>query len=95
MNEPLPGYGANDAVTGDEPDGDADDIADLHNGSGPSIALQAGVDRTRAHYVVTLDADLRNDPADIPAMVRTREPIDGYRRTESRVRKPMHGDASR
>src|SRR5690606_14924202 len=36
---------------------------------GQSSALQAGFDRVRGRYVVTLDADLQNDPLDIPAML--------------------------
>jgi len=52
---------------------------------GQSIALQAGFDRAQGRYVVTLDADLQNDPADIPALVDRleREPevdvISGWR----------------
>ena len=36
---------------------------------GQSCALQAGFDRVRGRYVVTLDADLQNDPLDIPALL--------------------------
>ncbi len=36
---------------------------------GQSTALQAGFDRANGEYVVTLDGDLQNDPADIPAMI--------------------------
>lgn len=36
---------------------------------GQSSALQAGFDRVRGRYVVTLDGDLQNDPLDIPAMI--------------------------
>ncbi len=36
---------------------------------GQSCALQAGFDRVRGAYVVTLDADLQNDPLDIPALL--------------------------
>lgn len=36
---------------------------------GQSCALQAGFDRVRGDYVVTLDADLQNDPLDIPALL--------------------------
>jgi glycosyltransferase involved in cell wall biosynthesis len=36
---------------------------------GQSSALQAGFDRARGRYIVTLDADLQNDPADIPALL--------------------------
>lgn len=36
---------------------------------GQSSALQAGFDVARGSYIVTLDADLQNDPADIPALL--------------------------
>jgi len=36
---------------------------------GQSSALQAGFDLARGRYVVTLDADLQNDPADIPVLL--------------------------
>jgi len=37
---------------------------------GQSSALQAGFDRARGAYVVTLDADLQNEPLDIPLLLR-------------------------
>ena len=40
---------------------------------GQSSALQAGFNRVRGRYVVTLDADLQNDPADIPFLLRRLE----------------------
>ena len=36
---------------------------------GQSSALQAGFDRVRGRYVVTLDGDLQNDPLDIPVLL--------------------------
>ncbi|NDF98687.1 MAG: glycosyltransferase [Chitinophagia bacterium] len=36
---------------------------------GQSTALQAGFDVATSEYVVTLDGDLQNDPADIPALI--------------------------
>jgi glycosyltransferase involved in cell wall biosynthesis len=36
---------------------------------GQTAALAAGFDQSRGEIVVTLDGDLQNDPADIPAMV--------------------------
>ena len=36
---------------------------------GQSSALQAGFDRVRGRYVVTLDADLQNEPGDIPLLL--------------------------
>src|SRR5947199_3720213 len=41
--------------------------------SGQTAALDAGWRAARGTYVVSLDADLQNDPADIPAMMRTLE----------------------
>ena len=37
---------------------------------GQSTALQAGFDHAKGDYVVTLDGDLQNDPADIPMMIQ-------------------------
>lgn len=37
---------------------------------GQSSALQAGFERAQGRYIVTLDADLQNDPADIPALLQ-------------------------
>lgn len=42
---------------------------ELSRNYGQSSALQAGFDRVRGRYVVTLDADLQNDPLDIPALL--------------------------
>ena len=35
---------------------------------GQSPAMQAGIDYASGEYIVTMDGDLQNDPADIPAM---------------------------
>ena len=40
---------------------------------GQSSALQAGFDRVRGRYVVTLDADLQNEPQDIPLLLQRLE----------------------
>lgn len=48
----------------------------LERNTGQSAALAAGFDRARGAIVVTLDADLQNDPADIPKLVRTLESAD-------------------
>lgn len=37
---------------------------------GQTAAMQAGLDAARGARVVTIDADLQNDPADIPSMLR-------------------------
>ncbi len=36
---------------------------------GKSTALQAGFEKARGHFIATLDADLQDDPQEIPAMV--------------------------
>jgi glycosyltransferase involved in cell wall biosynthesis len=40
---------------------------------GQSSALAAGIDYASGDYIVTLDGDLQNDPADIPMMVKVAE----------------------
>jgi glycosyltransferase involved in cell wall biosynthesis len=43
----------------------------LRRNYGQSAALQAGFDHAVGNIIVTLDGDLQNDPADIPAMLAT------------------------
>ena len=43
---------------------------------GQSAALAAGIDHARGDVVVTIDADLQNDPADIPRLLDVLD--DGY-----------------
>jgi glycosyltransferase involved in cell wall biosynthesis len=62
-------------------DGSADLLDSLHAGEtwfqvvrltrnfGQTAALAAGFDHARGRVIVTLDADLQNDPADIPRML--------------------------
>jgi len=40
---------------------------------GQSSALAAGIDYAKGDYIVTLDGDLQNDPADIPMMLKIAE----------------------
>jgi glycosyltransferase involved in cell wall biosynthesis len=40
---------------------------------GQSTALQAGFDHAEGDYIVTLDGDLQNDPADIPGLIEILE----------------------
>jgi len=40
---------------------------------GQSTALQAGFDHAEGDYIVTLDGDLQNDPADIPNLIEILE----------------------
>lgn len=44
-------------------------VLQLRMRSGQTAAMQAGFDHARGRVVVTLDGDLQNDPADIPALV--------------------------
>jgi dolichol-phosphate mannosyltransferase len=56
----------------------------LVENAGQTAALCAGIDHARGRYVVALDADLQNDPADIPAIVaeldRGYDVVSGWRR---------------
>ncbi len=45
----------------------------LRKNYGKSAALAVGFERTRGRYVVTLDADLQDDPAEIPEMIERLE----------------------
>ena len=50
---------------------------ELRRNFGQTAAMAAGIDQAQGEFVVTLDADLQNDPADIPAMLeRAREGYD-------------------
>lgn len=54
----------------------------LAGNQGQSAALLAGLRRAQGEYVVTLDGDLQNDPADIPEILRLLKEADcvcGYR----------------
>lgn len=48
-------------------------IITFEKNSGQTAALDAGWRAARGMYVVSLDADLQNDPADIPSMMRRLE----------------------
>lgn len=45
-------------------------IVELQRNFGQTAAMQAGIDEARGSLLVTLDGDLQNDPADIPAMIK-------------------------
>lgn len=51
---------------------------------GQTSAMSAGIDRARGAVIVTLDADLQNDPADIPRLLDEMTPeidvVSGWRR---------------
>ena len=51
-------------------------IVDLGRNYGQSLALRAGIDVAQGTYIVTLDGDLQNDPADITALLRLAEQDD-------------------
>ena len=44
-------------------------IASFRRNFGQTAAIQAGLDASRGDVVITMDADLQNDPADIPRML--------------------------
>ncbi len=44
-------------------------LVELKRNYGQTAAMSAGFDRARGEYVVPLDADLQNDPNDIPGML--------------------------
>ncbi|GAB3260753.1 glycosyltransferase family 2 protein [Larkinella harenae] len=48
-------------------------VVDLQTNYGQSLALAAGIDVARGQYIVTMDGDLQNDPADIPMMLQMAE----------------------
>ncbi len=48
----------------------------LEKNAGQSAALAAGLERARGDVLVTLDADLQNDPADIPMLLQALERAD-------------------
>jgi dolichol-phosphate mannosyltransferase len=48
----------------------------LERNVGQSGALAAGLERARGHVIVTLDADLQNDPADLPKLLGALEQAD-------------------
>ncbi|GAB1857020.1 glycosyltransferase family 2 protein [Flavobacteriaceae bacterium MHTCC 0001] len=44
-------------------------LIELKQNYGQSLALLAGIDYAKGDYLITLDGDLQNDPADIPSML--------------------------
>lgn len=44
-------------------------VVRLRRNFGQTPALQAGIDHSRGEVIVTMDGDLQNDPADIPALL--------------------------
>ncbi len=48
-------------------------LVELKRNYGQSSALQAGIDHADGEYIVLIDGDLQNDPADIPGMLKKAE----------------------
>ena len=48
----------------------------LNKNYGQTSAMAAGIDEAKGEFIVTLDGDLQNDPADIPAMIEKLEKED-------------------
>ncbi|GAB3912707.1 glycosyltransferase family 2 protein [Larkinella knui] len=48
-------------------------VVDLQTNYGQSLALAAGIDVAKGEFIITMDGDLQNDPADIPMMVKIAE----------------------
>ncbi len=44
-------------------------LVSLKKNYGQSLALAAGIDYAEGEYIITMDGDLQNDPADIPLML--------------------------
>lgn len=59
-------------------------VVRLRRNFGQTAAFSAGFDRARGEVIVTLDADLQNDPADIPALLTKMDEgydvVSGWRR---------------
>ncbi len=51
-------------------------VIELRRNFGQTAAIEAGIDHARGDVIVTIDADLQNDPADIPMMMEKIQ--DGY-----------------
>jgi dolichol-phosphate mannosyltransferase len=72
-------------------------ILHFHRNLGQTAALAAGFNHARGEAVITLDGDLQNDPADIPALleklkewdvvcgIRIRRHDSGWKRLSSRI----------
>ena len=56
----------------------------LRRNFGQTAAMSAGIDRAAGRIIVTLDADLQNDPADIPRLLEAMTPevdvVSGWRK---------------
>ncbi len=48
-------------------------LVELKQNYGQCPALKAGIDQAEGEFIITMDGDLQNDPADIPMMIRMAE----------------------
>ena len=51
-------------------------IISLARNFGQTVAISAGIDNADGEVLITMDADLQNDPSDIPTLLKKLE--DGY-----------------
>jgi glycosyltransferase involved in cell wall biosynthesis len=60
------------------------EVIALRRNFGQTAAMSAGIDHSRGKYIITMDADLQNDPFDIPRLVKKMEEgfdvVSGWRR---------------
>jgi dolichol-phosphate mannosyltransferase len=61
--------GSTDDTLANIPGGARVRVLQLEKNSGQSAAMHAGIHGARGEVIATLDGDLQNDPADIPAML--------------------------
>lgn len=64
-------------------------VLGLERHAGQSAALLAGIRASRAPLIVTMDADLQNDPADIPAIVALLDDHDVVSGIRTRRKDPL------
>jgi len=70
-------------------------IIEFRYNAGQTAALMAGIDHASGHIIVTLDADLQNDPEDIPLLLSKLEEgadvVSGWRkdRQDARIRRTL------
>ncbi|HSI61946.1 MAG TPA: glycosyltransferase family 2 protein, partial [Candidatus Saccharimonadia bacterium] len=90
--------GSTDATVSQVQRGERVRLLEFAKNAGQSAAMHAGIHSARGDVIVTLDGDLQNDPADIPALVKKLDEgfdfVCGYRakrkdtafkRTQSRI----------
>jgi dolichol-phosphate mannosyltransferase len=90
--------GSTDETVARIPGGDRVRVLQLDKNSGQSAAMHAGIHSARGDVIATLDGDLQNDPADIPAMLtmlhqdwdlvcgyRARRKDSAFKRLQSRI----------